>query len=89
MDYDQATTITELKPSTEGQPVSQDSGPRYYSRFSRPQRYLHGFLAVTFLGLAMTGLTRRFSSAAWPPTWRAWWEASAQCSFFTCSVPSF
>lgn len=39
-----------------------DSGDRYYARFSVPQRYLHGIIAVTFLGLALTGLTLRFSS---------------------------
>jgi cytochrome b subunit of formate dehydrogenase len=49
----------------DGSPILQESGPRYYSRFSLPQRYLHGFLAVTFLGLAMTGLPLRFSSAPW------------------------
>ncbi len=49
----------------DGIPTAQDSGPRYYSRFSVPQRYLHGFLAVTFLGLAMTGLPLRFSNAPW------------------------
>jgi cytochrome b subunit of formate dehydrogenase len=34
----------------------------YYLRFSAGQRSLHGFLIVTFLGLAMTGLTLRFSN---------------------------
>jgi len=47
------------------QPVKEEAGPRYYSRFSLPQRYLHGVLAVTFLGLAMTGLPLRFSSTQW------------------------
>ena len=59
------TTISETAAAADGRPVSQDSGVRYYSRFSAPQRFLHGFLAVTFLGLAMTGLTLRFSSAHW------------------------
>ncbi len=39
--------------------------PQYYVRFSLPQRYLHGVLAATFLGLAFTGLPLRFSSAPW------------------------
>src|SRR5207253_1606982 len=66
MQYENSTILT-----TDGKPAAQDlkstgdSGVRYYSRFSVPQRYLHGFLAVTFLGLAMTGLPLRFSSAAW------------------------
>jgi cytochrome b subunit of formate dehydrogenase len=68
MDYDVAITTTEPKTSPGGDTVSQDSGVRYYSRFSLAQRYLHGFLAVTFLGLAMTGLTLRFSSAHWADT---------------------
>jgi cytochrome b subunit of formate dehydrogenase len=38
---------------------------RYYSRFSLPQRYLHGVLVATFLGLALTGLPLRFSSQGW------------------------
>jgi cytochrome b subunit of formate dehydrogenase len=59
------TTISETAAAADGRPVSHDSGVRYYSRFSAPQRFLHGFLAVTFLGLAMTGLTLRFSSAHW------------------------
>lgn len=59
------TTISETAAASDGRPASQDSGVRYYCRFSAPQRFLHGFLAVTFLGLAMTGLTLRFSSAHW------------------------
>jgi cytochrome b subunit of formate dehydrogenase len=38
---------------------------RYYVRFTLPQRFLHGVLAGTFLGLSFTGLPLRFSSAAW------------------------
>src|SRR2546421_11519661 len=65
MQYENSTITT-----TDPEPASQDlksadSGVRCYSRFSVAQRYLHGFLAVTFLGLAMTGLPLRFSSAPW------------------------
>jgi cytochrome b subunit of formate dehydrogenase len=42
-----------------------DVTPRYYVRFSLAQRYLHWVLAGTFLGLAFTGMTLRFSAAAW------------------------
>jgi len=35
---------------------------RYYSRFSIQQRFLHGALAGTFLGLAITGMPLRFST---------------------------
>ena len=48
-----------------GAATGTDIAVRYYSRFSLPQRYLHGFLAVTFLGLAITGLTLRFSGEHW------------------------
>lgn len=40
-------------------------GKRYQMRFTAGQRYLHGVLFTTFLGLALTGLPLRFSSAAW------------------------
>src|SRR6202049_4465407 len=59
------TTIPDVASAVVGQLTSPDSGPRYYSRFSAPQRFLHGFLVVTFLGLAVTGLTLRFSGASW------------------------
>ncbi len=38
-----------------------NSDARYYSRFSIAQRYLHGIVMGTFLGLALTGMTLRFS----------------------------
>ncbi len=37
----------------------------YYTRFTPSQRALHGVLIVTFLGLAATGLTLRFSAASY------------------------
>jgi cytochrome b subunit of formate dehydrogenase len=45
--------------------VNQDRKARYYYRFSPGKRLLHGTLFSSFLGLALTGLTLRFSSAAW------------------------
>ncbi len=41
----------------------EEANARYYVRFSLEQRYLHWALAGTFLGLAFTGLTLRFSTA--------------------------
>ena len=41
----------------------EDVNTRYYIRFSLAQRFLHGTLAATFLGLAFTGLPLRFSTA--------------------------
>jgi cytochrome b subunit of formate dehydrogenase len=38
---------------------------RYFLRFTLGQRYLHGVLFTTFLGLAATGLPLRFSSTIW------------------------
>jgi len=47
-------------------PVLEDrSSERYYARFSLSQRYLHGVILVTFLGLSATGLPLRFAKAAW------------------------
>jgi cytochrome b subunit of formate dehydrogenase len=45
--------------------VNQVEKVRYYYRFSPGKRLLHGILFTSFLGLALTGLTLRFSSAAW------------------------
>ncbi len=44
--------------------MSNDSD-RYYFRFSLGQRYLHGLVMATFLGLAATGMTLRFSERGW------------------------
>jgi cytochrome b subunit of formate dehydrogenase len=46
-------------------PASLAPEGRYYTRFTPAQRMLHAVLVVTFLGLAATGLSLRFSSAAW------------------------
>ena len=56
---------TDILAQGNGAAIGTEAGVRYYSRFSLPQRYLHGFLAVTFLGLAITGLTLRFSVMHW------------------------
>ena len=37
----------------------------YYIRFTLGQRYLHGLVIVTFLGLAATGMPLRFSDTLW------------------------
>ncbi len=38
---------------------------RYFTRFTREQRYMHAVLFSTFLGLAATGLPLRFSDSFW------------------------
>jgi len=67
MKYDEVTTIAPAA-AADGAPEKREEGTRYYQRFSVPQRFLHGFLAGTFLALAMTGLTLRFSADAWATT---------------------
>lgn len=42
-----------------------DASANYYSRFSLGQRYLHGVVMATFIGLALTGMTLRFGHTAW------------------------
>jgi len=38
---------------------------RFFTRFTLLQRYMHAIMFTTFLGLAATGLTIRFSTNAW------------------------
>jgi cytochrome b subunit of formate dehydrogenase len=45
--------------------LNQEERVRYYYRFTPGKRLLHGILFSTFLGLALTGLTLRFSYASW------------------------
>jgi cytochrome b subunit of formate dehydrogenase len=45
--------------------MSQSARPIYYRRFSTGERYLHGVVMATFIGLAVTGMTLRFSRATW------------------------
>jgi cytochrome b subunit of formate dehydrogenase len=42
-----------------------NQAPSYYFRFSLGNRYLHGLLILTFLGLAGTGMTLYFNDTAW------------------------
>ncbi len=65
MANDPTAVILESPAAPDGRPVSREPGVRYYTRFTVGQRYLHIFLAITFLALAMTGLTLRFSSTPW------------------------
>jgi cytochrome b subunit of formate dehydrogenase len=46
----------------------ENAHSRYYVRFTLSQRYLHWTLAGTFLGLAFTGMTLRFSTASYMQT---------------------
>ena len=46
-------------------PAGATPSTGYFYRFSPGQRLLHATLFTTFLGLALTGLTLRFSEARW------------------------
>lgn len=45
--------------------MSAPHGSRYVQRFDRYHRITHGFLMLSFLGLALTGLPLLFSHAGW------------------------
>ncbi len=55
---------------------------RYYHRFTLGQRYLHGALAVSFLALALTGLTLRFSTQHWAVSFARFVGGFAAIQFF-------
>jgi cytochrome b subunit of formate dehydrogenase len=42
-----------------------EASTRFYSRFSLGQRWLHGVIMGTFIGLALTGMVLRFSDSGW------------------------
>jgi cytochrome b subunit of formate dehydrogenase len=65
MTNDGTATVPIPAPEIQEPPAGSAEEVRYYTRFSVPQRYLHGFLAGTFLGLSMTGLPLRFSASPW------------------------
>jgi len=45
--------------------AQENAQVRYHVRFTLWQRYLHAIVFSTFIGLALTGLPLRFSSASW------------------------
>ena len=45
--------------------VGAASGGRYYKRFDRIDRLMHGFLMVTFIGCALTGIPLLVADHAW------------------------
>jgi cytochrome b subunit of formate dehydrogenase len=51
--------------SNEQSHAPDHSVARFFTRFTRAQRYLHAVLFTTFLGLAATGLPMRFSESFW------------------------
>lgn len=57
--------MPDLELATEEQVATVSGKGRYFTRFTRSQRYLHATLFSTFLGLAATGLPLRFSESIW------------------------
>src|SRR5512140_704086 len=47
------------------QPIHAADGERQYLRFSRLNRILHIIMIVSFMSLALTGMTLKFSYTAW------------------------
>jgi cytochrome b subunit of formate dehydrogenase len=46
-------------------PVPMPRGEREYQRFTRLERLLHAFMIVSFIALALTGMTLKFSYTSW------------------------
>jgi len=46
-------------------PGEQTSGEKQYVRFSRLNRILHGIMIISFMSLALTGMTLKFSYTSW------------------------
>ncbi len=57
--------MPDLEQATNGATEQHKTGERFFQRFTREQRYMHGVLFTTFLGLAATGLPMRFSESIW------------------------
>lgn len=57
--------MPDLDQAVEAKNVQGHAEGRFFTRFSRAQRYLHAVLFTTFLGLAATGLPLRFSQSYW------------------------
>lgn len=82
METNHTAIISEKAAAGNGQLVSAEPEIRYYRRFTIGQRYLHGFLAGTFLACAVTGLTLRFSQTAWASTFAAMLGGFGAVRFF-------
>ena len=55
----------EVSRAVESAPPTPAHGERQYLRFSRLNRVLHVVMIVSFMGLALTGMTLKFSYTAW------------------------
>ncbi len=60
-----ATDATRAITEPVAAPVAQELGEREFVRFSRKNRALHGCMVVSFLSLALTGLSLKFSYTGW------------------------
>jgi cytochrome b subunit of formate dehydrogenase len=57
--------MPDLERTADGTGTEGSAKERFFTRFTRAQRYLHAVLFTTFLGLAATGLPMRFSESYW------------------------
>ncbi|HTO94159.1 MAG TPA: cytochrome b/b6 domain-containing protein [Bacteroidota bacterium] len=55
----------EVSRAVEGAPPTPAQGERQYLRFSRLNRVLHVVMIVSFMSLALTGMTLKFSYTSW------------------------
>ncbi len=60
-----AEETARLAPEVAAATTQDPPGERFFLRFTLPQRYMHAIMLTTFLGLAATGITIRFSTNAW------------------------
>ena len=57
--------MPDLEKAVAGGNGSAAESGRYFRRFTSAQRWMHGVLFSSFLGLAATGLPMRFSQSFW------------------------
>jgi len=57
--------MPDLEQAATNSATSGGAKERFFVRFTREQRYMHGVLFSTFLGMAGTGLPLRFSESIW------------------------
>jgi cytochrome b subunit of formate dehydrogenase len=62
--------------------TQENSQVRYHVRFTIWQRCLHAIMFTTFLGLALTGSTLRFSDAIWAQNFARWVGGFGTILFF-------
>ena len=67
-DLENRASETQTSPALLLQPEMEKRPEREFVRFTRLQRALHACMIVSFLSLATTGLTLKFSYTPWAAT---------------------